>query len=251
MTNAESPILIVSDLHLGSMMARVKELRGFLEHEPFHTLILNGDILDSPNLKFLTKEHWDFLHYLEQISKNGKEVIWISGNHDGAARELFKSLGLKTKMHYLFDWNGKRCLVIHGHQYDKFLIQGKIMATTINRSYRIIQKIDRKDKNVSRFVKTRYKLWLRVSSRVAKGAIRYGTQKNVDYVFCGHTHEKLAMKLGRVNYLNSGSWSEKDCHYIILKDGEVKIGTVHSLPSHEAKKASKIEKIDFIEKSIA
>jgi len=250
MTDAESPILIVSDLHLGSMMARVKELTAFLASEPFHTLILNGDILDSPNLKFLTAEHWKFLLFLKRLAEDGKEIVWISGNHDGHARNLFKTLGLKTKMHYLFEWNGKKCLAIHGHQYDRFLIENRIMATTINRSYRLIQKMDKKEKNVSRFVKTRYKKWLRVSSRVAKGAIKFGTKKGVDYVFCGHTHEKLAMKLGHVHYLNSGSWSEKECHYILLKDGHAKIGTVGMQFPLEMKIPYKIEKTDFIEKSV-
>ena len=46
----DSPILILSDVHLGSKMARAKELLNFLKSADFGTLILNGDVLDNPNL---------------------------------------------------------------------------------------------------------------------------------------------------------------------------------------------------------
>lgn len=220
-----SPILIVSDVHLGSEFSHAKELMAFLESEPFGTLILNGDILDNPNLKFFTPEHWRFIELLQRFKKEGREVIWVAGNHDSFAKHFFKSIGLKTKNQYSFEWNGERCLALHGHQFDKFLIQNRIMATTMNRSYRVIQKMDRSQRKVTRFVKTRYKVWLRVSSRVAKGAIRYASLGRFDYVFCGHTHETLAMKFGRVHYFNSGSWADKPCYYLLLKDEKVKTGT--------------------------
>ncbi len=226
MKEEKSPILIISDVHLGSEFSHARELMAFLERESFGKLILNGDILDNPNLKFFTPEHWRFIELLQRFRQEGREIVWILGNHDTFARHFFKSLGIKTKNQYSFEWNGKRCLALHGHQYDKFLIQNRVMATTMNRSYRIIQRMDRTKRRVTRFIKMRYKVWLRVSSRVAKGAIKYARAKKFDYVFCGHTHEKLAMKMGHVHYLNSGSWADKPCHYIILKDGRAKIGTV-------------------------
>ncbi len=226
MKQESSTVLIVSDVHLGSEFSHAKELMAFLGREPFGTLILNGDILDNPNLKFFTPEHWKFIELLQQLKREGKEVVWVMGNHDDFARHFFKSIGIKAKNQYSFEWEGKKCLALHGHQFDKFLIQNRIMATTMNRSYRMIQKMDKTKRKVTRFVKTRYKVWLRVSSRVSKKAIRYATLKRLDYVFCGHTHEKLAMKLGKVHYLNSGSWADRPCHYVILKDGQAKIGTL-------------------------
>jgi UDP-2,3-diacylglucosamine pyrophosphatase LpxH len=222
----DSSILIVSDLHLGSRMARAKDLAAFLARTDFGTLILNGDILDNPNLRFLSPDHWQLLTRLREIALSGKRVIWVAGNHDFFAKQFFKSLGIETHTHFSFTWSGKRCVVLHGHQYDKFLIQSEPLATTLNRSYRLIQRFDGQKKRMSGFVKKRYKVWLRVSKRVAKGALEYASGKGMDYVFCGHTHDCLTMKAGKATYLNSGCWVDDKCSYILLKDGEVRMESV-------------------------
>lgn len=222
----ESPILILSDIHLGSDMARADALSRFLETAEFGTLILNGDILDNSNMRFLTPNHWRLLGKLKSIAASGKKVIWISGNHDFFARHFFKAMGIETHMQFSFIWEKKRCLVFHGHQYDKFLIRNEAFAGTINRSYRLIQKFDGKKRRVSGFVKKRYKVWLRVSKWVAKGALKYASQKGMDYVFCGHTHELLTIKQGRTIYMNSGCWVDESCSYIILKDDVPKVGII-------------------------
>lgn len=224
--DTESPILIVSDVHLGSEMARASELADFLKSTDFGTLILNGDILDNPNLRFLKPDHWALLYLFRDFAKAGKKVIWIAGNHDFFAKHFFKGLGLETHTQYSFTWEKQQCMVIHGHQYDKFLIMNPAAAGVVNRSYRLIQKIDGKKRHMSGFVKKRYKVWLRVSKRVAKGAIKYAAPRSVDYVFCGHTHDHLVTTQGRVTYINSGSWVENPCSYIVLKNKEIKAETV-------------------------
>lgn len=226
MTDEESPILIVSDLHLGTKISRAKELMEFLKNMEFGTLILNGDILDCPNLKLLKADHWKFFLMLKGFLKSGKRVIWVAGNHDSFAKPLFKAFGIKTATHYVFEWHKIKCLAVHGHQYDKFLIKNGVVSSTFNKSYRAIQKLDGKKQNVSRFMKKRYKLWLRISKRVAKGAAEYAQLKEAQYVFCGHTHEAMTMKMGKVTYYNCGSWADRPCHYIFLNGGEVKIGAV-------------------------
>jgi UDP-2,3-diacylglucosamine pyrophosphatase LpxH len=96
----------------------------------------------------------------------------------------------------------------------------------LNRSYRLIQRFDGQKKRMSGFVKKRYKVWLRVFKRVAKGALEYASGKGMDYVFCGHTHDCLTMKAGKATYLNSGCWVDDKCSYILLKDGEVRMESV-------------------------
>lgn len=222
----ESPIIILSDIHLGSDMARADALSHFLETAEFGTLILNGDVLDNPNMRFLTPSHWKLLDRIKKIAASGKKVIWISGNHDFFARHFFKTMGLEVYTQLSFMWRGKRCLVFHGHQYDKFLVRNEMFAQTINRSYRLIQKFDGKKRRMSGFVKKRYKVWLRVSKWVAKGALKHANQKGAEYVFCGHTHELLTLKQGKATYMNSGSWVDDHCSYILLKDDIPKVEVI-------------------------
>jgi UDP-2,3-diacylglucosamine pyrophosphatase LpxH len=217
----KSPIIIVSDIHLGSEMSRVKKVISLLSSASFESLILNGDILDNPNMKFLHPEHWQFLFLLRKFIDEGKKVVWVQGNHDMFARPFFKSMGLKTAIQLPFEWNGKKCLAIHGHQHDKFLIKNTIMAITMNRSYRIIQKLDGENQIVSRFVKKRYKSWMRVSKRVAKGAAKYAETHGANFVFCGHTHQRMIQKIRGITYVNSGSWADKPCSYVLLTEKEI------------------------------
>jgi UDP-2,3-diacylglucosamine pyrophosphatase LpxH len=71
----ESPIIILSDIHLGSDMARADALSHFLETAEFGTLILNGDVLDNPNMRFLTPSHWKLLDRIKKSRHREKRLF--------------------------------------------------------------------------------------------------------------------------------------------------------------------------------
>lgn len=73
--------LILSDIHLGSRNCNSQALLQLLETERFDRLILNGDTVNSVNLKKLRPEHWQILARLRSIGKS-RELIVIRGNHD-------------------------------------------------------------------------------------------------------------------------------------------------------------------------
>jgi len=73
--------LILSDIHLGSRNCNSNALLQLLETERFDRLILNGDTVNSVNLKKLRPEHWQVLSQLRDIGKR-RELILIRGNHD-------------------------------------------------------------------------------------------------------------------------------------------------------------------------
>jgi metallophosphoesterase superfamily enzyme len=79
--------LILSDLHLGAETSRAREATRVLNENRFERLILLGDIYADLNFARLTKEHWKFLGYIRKLSnpKRNIEVVWVEGNHDGAA----------------------------------------------------------------------------------------------------------------------------------------------------------------------
>ncbi len=60
--------IIVSDIHLGSEVARPKVVKEMLQSYKFQRLILLGDIFDDLNFKRLKKEHWSLLSYIRKLS---------------------------------------------------------------------------------------------------------------------------------------------------------------------------------------
>jgi UDP-2,3-diacylglucosamine pyrophosphatase LpxH len=73
--------LILSDIHLGNRHSNTALLTEVLEREPFDRLILNGDTINSVNLRKLNGAHWAVLDRFRKLAR-GRELILIRGNHD-------------------------------------------------------------------------------------------------------------------------------------------------------------------------
>ncbi|PIV51575.1 UDP-2,3-diacylglucosamine diphosphatase [Candidatus Falkowbacteria bacterium CG_4_10_14_0_2_um_filter_36_22] len=214
--------LIISDIHLGNKLSRIKELQKVLSGYNCQRLILNGDIFDGLNFKRLPSAHWGVLSYFRKLSKT-KEVVWINGNHDGAIGILSNLLGVKVYKQYLWECNGKKYLAIHGHQFDRFLHKSIIISSMAVYLYNLIQKIDSKNKLLSNFVKKHSHSWLRMSEEVAKGAVRYARLRRANYIFCGHTHIAKYYNSGDIEYYNSGSWTEVPSSFIAIDKNKAEI----------------------------
>jgi hypothetical protein len=65
--------------------------------------------------------------------------------------------------------------------------------------------------------------WLRLSAKVATGALAHGKSKGVQRVFCGHTHEALSLRRDGVEYYNSGSWTQDIATYIAIDHQSVRV----------------------------
>lgn len=211
--------IIVSDIHLGSEVSRPKSVMEVLQKYNFRRLILLGDIFDDLNFKRLKKEHWDLLSYIRKLSKPRKkiEVVWVEGNHDEGLSELMSHLiGIKVFVEYEWKINNKKFLAIHGHQFDRFLNENVIISNISSFVYNKIQKYDKKKQRFSRFIKRKSKGWLRLSHKVADGALNYAGHKNADVVICGHTHQSLIKKYLQTEYFNTGCWTDIPSTYITI-----------------------------------
>ena len=62
-----------------------------------------------------------------------------------------------------------------------------------------------------------------IGSTAADGSREYARRKGCHAVCCGHTHLPAALTDGPVHYFNSGSWTEKPCHYLTVRDGGVEV----------------------------
>jgi UDP-2,3-diacylglucosamine pyrophosphatase LpxH len=218
--------LILSDLHLGSQVSRAEDATRMLKQHSFRRLILLGDIFSDLDFGRLTKEHWKFLGYIRKLSnpKRKIEVVWVEGNHDqGLTAVMSHLVGVEVYQEYAWEFNGRKHLAIHGHQFDRFLVNNLVLSAVNSFLHLQLQKLDFKSKRFSRYVDRLGTRWLRLSSKVASGAIAHARFHGVDRIFCGHTHTALYRESEGIEYYNTGSWTDSRPTYITVDAEGVRI----------------------------
>lgn len=218
--------LILSDLHLGSETSRAGDALRVLKENSFRRLILLGDIFADLNFRRLTKEHWKFLGYIRKLSnpKRGVEVIWVEGNHDHGLTEVMSHLvGVRVYQEYVWDYQGLRHMAIHGHQFDRLLASNLRLNYFGTLLYLHLQKLDVKGKPLARLIDRLNTRWLRMSSKVASGAVFHARAHKVDRIFCGHTHEAIHEEHDGHHYYNAGGWVDSIGTYITIDANGVEI----------------------------
>ena len=167
--------VIISDVHVFSRDAKVKEVIDFLMQHPCETLILNGDIIDGwkvphintvqktdiewANARFLEQKNLSWLKtvvkkatdaeiallelILDRVSK-GTKVIYLRGNHDDFLDRFvpFEFAGIPVVKDYILESNGKRFFVVHGDIFDVVTTKLKILAYLGDKGYSFIMWIN-------------------------------------------------------------------------------------------------------------
>jgi UDP-2,3-diacylglucosamine pyrophosphatase LpxH len=215
--------LIISDLHLGSLVSQPQKALEIIQSYSFRKLILLGDVFENLDFRNLSRESWELLAYIGKISQTRK-VRWVIGNHDKGLQDVFNSL-MNATIYDTYSWQYKqeKYLAIHGHQFDRFLVDNAFISYVANKIYDFIQRFDFEDKRVSHFLKRKSKGWLRLSEKVANLAIIYGKKNAAKYVFCGHTHKAMKKSKQGVRYYNSGCWTDTPCSYITINEKEIEV----------------------------
>ena len=211
--------IIVSDLHLGSEVSRAPAALKMLKSASFNRLILLGDIFSDLNFRRLKKEHWQFLGYIRKLSnpKREVEVVWVEGNHDWGLTEVMSHLvGVRVYQEYAWDFCGVRHVAVHGHQFDRFVSRNRVLSGLLSALHLALQKMSFGKKRITGFLERFDTAWLRLSEKVARGALAHAKMKGARRVFCGHTHEALSFVRDGVEYYNSGSWTQEVPTYIAI-----------------------------------
>jgi len=219
--------LILSDLHLGADMSRAREAMRVLQQNRYRRLILNGDIFADLNFARLKKEHWKFLGFIRKLSnpKRKVEVVWVEGNHDHGLTQIMSHLvGVRAYHEYSWEYQGLRHIAVHGHQFDSFGVNNVrfnyLIGTLL---YLQLQKWDTKSKMLTRFLDRLNTRWLRLSTKVAAGALAHARHHQAARIFCGHTHAALHRHENGIDYYNSGSWIDDHPKYITVGEEGVQI----------------------------
>ena len=236
--------LILSDLHLGAETSHAREATRVLKETRFERLILLGDIFADLNFARLTKDHWKFLGTIRKLSnpKRHIEVVWVEGNHDhGLANIMSHLVGVRVYEHYAWQYRGLRHIAIHGHQFDGFQVNRLRMSQLGTSLYLQIQKMDFKSKPIARLIDRLNTRWLRMSPKVATGALNYARHNGADRIFCGHTHEATHIVQDGIHYYNSGGWVDSKLTYLTVDDEGVQI---HDFTEHDYNQQESGERAD-------
>ncbi len=218
--------LILSDLHLGGETSHAREATRVLKENQFQRLILLGDIFADLNFARLTKEHWKFLGYIRKLSnpKRNIEVVWVEGNHDHGLTNIMSHLvGVRVYQEYAWEYRGLRHIAIHGHQFDGFQVNRLTLSRLGTSLYLQLQKLDFKNKPIARLIDRLNTRWLRMSEKVAAGALALARHRQAERIFCGHTHEALHVERDGIGYYNSGGWVDSRLTYLTIDETGVQI----------------------------
>jgi len=226
MENVSFDTLILSDVHLGSQISRASQALDALRRHDFRRLILLGDIFSDLDFGRLTKEHWLFLSYIRKLSnpKRGVEVVWVEGNHDqGLSKVMSHLVGVPVYKQYVWEFEGKKHLAIHGHQFDRFTSANYWISRMGVAIYEKIQHMGGVGQTLSRTLDRWNTSLLDMSGKVERGALAYAAAVGVDRIFCGHTHEACRLRNKSVEYYNSGSWVDETSTYVTVGEQGVVI----------------------------
>ena len=219
--------LVISDLHLGSVMCQARLLESFLEWAAVNSrvLVINGDIFDDLNFKRLTKRHFACLKVIRRNSdRDDFRLIWIRGNHDGPADIISHIVGVEILDEYTYDNGQVRLLILHGDQFDTFITDYKLLTDVACAVFYWIQKWA--PHRAARWIRRKTKKWQRNSELIQQRAVEYARGKDCRFVTCGHTHLALIAEVDGVRYLNSGTWIEPPpCPFVAVAGAEVRLET--------------------------
>ncbi|HEY6142915.1 MAG TPA: UDP-2,3-diacylglucosamine diphosphatase [Flavobacterium sp.] len=222
------PLVVISDVHLGTYGCHAKELLQYLKSINPQTLVLNGDIIDMWNFskRYFPASHMEVLRYIIKMSNSGTRVVYITGNHDEALRKysdfILGNLELVDKL--ILDLDGKKTWIFHGDVFDSSTKgYAKILAKLGGKGYDLLILInslinwvlvacDREKRSFSKTIKNSVKKAVSFISNFETTAAEIAIEKKYSYVVCGHIHmpqmKEVENEHGKVLYLNSGDWVE-------------------------------------------
>ena len=222
--DAES-CFVVSDLHLGSTYFHHCNFLAWLDAMPSGAqLVLNGDIVDEPR-RPLPDEHRAVLERLVLESHN-RPVVWVFGNHD-AEFDLAES----GKIQFVDSWElQRRLLIVHGDRLDKLMPKHVIFKWFFRRLHRVRVLLGFQNVHVAEYAKRWSLLYRLLNEHVAKNALRVASERGFAAVVCGHTHAAMDLERQGLRYFNTGSWTEKPLHFLLVTPDHITLNLYEDGP---------------------
>lgn len=220
-------LAVISDLHLATRACRVRQVMAYLDGIRPRTLVLAGDILD---LFWSHRGYWPDGHQrvLDRILRHaadGAEVVYLTGNHDGAlcAHHGLTVGGLRLARHYDCTLDGRRTLFIHGDQVPLRNRPPTWRERLADRTYDHLLEVNGLTKRFTELMGVRpwsVATWIKQAipgvvtfmDAFRKTVAAHAAACGYEAVVCGHIHhpEIAPVAIGdrTVTYLNAGDWVE-------------------------------------------
>jgi UDP-2,3-diacylglucosamine pyrophosphatase LpxH len=229
----------ISDVHLGTRGSNAHALLDFLRDYDFETLYIVGDLIDIWQLRrgiYWPQHHNDVIQKILRKARKGTRIVYIPGNHDELISGFYGAYGnitiQKHAIHRLAD--GRRMLVIHGHELDTVVQNVKWLAFLGDVGYQFLlslnpainffrRRIGLGYWSLSAYAKKRVKDAVSFIGRFEEEIVRYAARFSVDAVLCGHIHNAAIRKFGNVTYYNCGDWVETRSVLIERHDGRIEL----------------------------
>jgi UDP-2,3-diacylglucosamine pyrophosphatase LpxH len=238
------PVIVISDLHLGTRYGAGDMLCEFLHHVRCDRLILNGDIIDGRHLNHrrpqkLPEAQKRVIDAINRKIAEGTEVVYIPGNHDimlrrvGVAGKTIEGVKIEQSLDFT-DPKGRKFLIMHGDQFDRREERAERMAdwklAALGRANEIMTRASRfLDKVTKATIRTRFNVASRIRRwfendknahrALEEKATAHAKEKGYDGIICGHTHAPANKMLDGVSYMNSGDWVEGFTALAMDKEG--------------------------------
>ena len=220
-------LVVISDVHLGTYGCNAKELLLYIKSIDPKIVILNGDIIDIWQFKkrYWPKSHMKVIKYILKWITQGKEIYYVTGNHDEMFRKFkgFKMGKFVIVNKVILTLNGEKAWFFHGDVFDVTMQYSKWIAKLGGVGYDflilinsfinfILEKTGRNKMSFSKRIKNSVKSAIKYINRFEKIAVEIASSNNFKYVVCGHIHypkiESFKTGKNTVTYLNSGDWVE-------------------------------------------
>ena len=220
-------ILVISDLHLGTYGSEADEFLAYLDSINADKIVINGDFVDIMlfNKRFWPSSHMKVIKYFLDLISQGKEIYYVTGNHDELMRKFlnFKIQNFKIVNQIVLDTAKGKVWIFHGDVFD-FSIQTQwltklagflydfmiIFNSWINK--KIMRPLGRKRLNFSKTIKSNVKTAVQYFANFEIKAAEVAQKNGYKYVVCGHIHtpkiESFNINGEEVIYMNSGDWLE-------------------------------------------
>jgi len=220
-------ILVISDLHLGTYGSEADEVLAYLDTIDADKIVINGDFVDIMlfNKRFWPSSHMKVIKYFLDLISQGKEIYYVTGNHDELMRKFlnFKIQNFKIVNQVVLDTNEGKVWMFHGDVFDfsiqtgwltklaGFLYDYMIMFNSwINK--KIMIPLGRKRLNFSKSIKANVKTAVQYFANFEMKAAKIAQKNGYKYVVCGHIHtpkiESFNINGEEIIYMNSGDWLE-------------------------------------------
>ena len=220
-------ILVISDLHLGTYGSEADEVLAYLDSINADKIVINGDFVDIMlfNKNFWPSSHMKVIKYFLELISQGKEIYYVTGNHDELMRKFlnFKIQNFKIVNQIVLETDEGKVWIFHGDVFDfsiqtgsltklaGFLYDYMIMFNSwINK--KIMKPLGQKRLNFSKTIKSNVKTAVQYFANFEMKAAEIAQKNGYKYVVCGHIHtpkiESFDINGEKIIYMNSGDWLE-------------------------------------------